>query len=330
VISDTGERRDIYSEVAEALKRLVAADAGKGNALALEWLPKINRKTAKRAVMTTPYGVSERGLARQLLKDRHTEGMDEEGQAATYLKDQLVKAIDETVTSAKTIKEWLAAIAGALATHDIPFRWTNPTGNTLQQAYWATETHKVKTLAGDIVLQLEQPADPALRKQQKEREELRKQQVWAHYLAQGGDPRDKRKVMREVAKEFTTSPKGLRQTKQKQSASPNVVHSFDSAHLCRTVNACSEEWLLADFAMIHDSFGVHAADTTLLSDVLRKAFLRLYEGRNWLQEIEDYVRSYAQQALPGATIKIPPWSEYVILGDLQLDPAVLRSEHFFS
>jgi DNA-directed RNA polymerase len=323
VISDTGNRRDIYSEVAEVLKLLVAEDAGKGNVLAQEWQPKINRRTAKRAVMTSPYGVSDRGIARQLLKDRHTEGFEEETPAANYLKDKLGEAMDKTVISAKTIKEWLGAVAGALATHDIPFRWQTPTGNTLQAAYWATKTKKVKTLAGDIILQLEQPVDPVIRKQQKDQEEPRKQAAWQQHLAEGGNPRDKRKVMRQAAKEFTKE-KGLRRTKQKQSASPHVIHSFDSAHLCRTVNACAEEWRLRDFAVVHDSFAVHAADTTLLSDVLRKVFLRIYEGRNWLQDLEEYVCGYAPE------VKIPSWSEYVTLGKLELYPGVLHSQHFFS
>jgi DNA-directed RNA polymerase len=328
VISDDGDRRDIYSEVAEILKRLVAADAGKGNKLALEWQPKIKRSLVKKAVMTTPYGISDGGIAHQLLKskDKPTEGFEEETPAANYLKDQLVKAIDETVSAATKIKEWLAAVAGALATHDIPFRWQTPSGNTLQQAYWVTATHKVKTLAGDIILQLEQPADPALRRQEREEEELRKQALWQQHLARGGDPRDKKKVMRKIAKEIREGrdKAGLRQTKQKRAASPNLIHSFDSAHLCRTVNACSDEWLLKDFAMIHDSFGVHAADTTLLSDVLRKEFVRIYEGTNWLAEIEAYVRGYAPE------VKIPSWSAYVTLGDLQLYPGVLKSQHFFS
>jgi DNA-directed RNA polymerase len=326
VISETGERRDVYAEVAERLKEMVAKDAGKGNELAWEWQPKIKRSLVKRAVMTTPYGVSKRGIGRQLLKDRHTDGLDNETAAAEYLKDRLVKAIDETVNAATKIKAWLAAVAGALATHDIPFRWQTPSGNTLQQAYWELKTKRVKTLAGQITLQDEQPVDPVIRKQQKEQDELRKQAAWQQHLTQGGEPRDKKKVMRQIAKEIREGrdKAGLRKRKQQQSASPNVIHSFDSAHLCRTVNACSDEWLLKDFAMIHDSFGVHAADTTVLSKVIREEFLRIYEGRNWLQEIEDYVRGYAPD------VKIPSWSEYVTLGDLELYPGVLRSQHFFS
>jgi DNA-directed RNA polymerase len=115
---------------------------------------------------------------------------------------------------------------------------------------------------------------------------------------------------------------GLRRRKQCLAAAPNVIHSWDAAHLCRTVNACTKVGLL-DFAVVHDSFGVHAADTARLGDILRDEFAKMYET-NWLQEIEDYVREYAPQA------QIPPWTEYVTLGDLQLFPAVMQSRYAFA
>ena len=100
-----------------------------------------------------------------------------------------------------------------------------------------------------------------------------------------------------------------------------MIHSFDAAHLCRTVNACAELGL-TDFAMIHDSYGVHAADTYLLSHVLREEFVRMYET-NWLQEIEDYARSYAPD------VDIPPWTKYVTLGNLEVSQ-VMQAEFFFA
>jgi DNA-directed RNA polymerase len=60
-------RRDIYTEVAAVVSRMVTEDAGAGDELAKLWLGRVNRKTVKRAVMTTPYGVTEQGIGRQLL-----------------------------------------------------------------------------------------------------------------------------------------------------------------------------------------------------------------------------------------------------------------------
>ena len=275
VISERGARRDIYTEVARMVNRMVTEDAGKGNELAQQWLGKVNRKVVKRAVMTTPYGVTDRGIGRQLLEEGFTEGMGEESAAAAnYLKDLIVKAIDETVISAKQIMAWLQAAAEALAKHDIPFSWKTPTGNTVEQAYWDLVEHRVESLVGQTTLYRE------------------------------------------------ASSSGLRRRKQCLSAAPNVVHSFDASHLCRVVNACTKVGLL-DFAVVHDSFGVHAADTAQLGDMLRDEFAKMYET-NWLQEIENYVREYAPQA------QIPPWTEYVTLGDLQLFPAVMQSRYAFA
>jgi DNA-directed RNA polymerase len=57
--------------------------------------------------------------------------------------------------------------------------------------------------------------------------------------------------------------------------SPNFIHSLDSTHMMMTVNALGDQGVTS-FAMIHDSFGVHAADVDLLHAVLREEFVRLY------------------------------------------------------
>lgn len=145
-------REDIYSQVAEVVKRIVAQDAAEGNELAHEWVGKITRKVVKRAVMTTPYGVTERGIAEQLMNDGHTEGMSKRGKAATYLKDCIVAALDETVVSAKQVMAWLQTVAATLAECGTPFTFTTPTGNRIQQSYFHLNRRTVHTLAGELVL----------------------------------------------------------------------------------------------------------------------------------------------------------------------------------
>ena len=53
-------------------------------------------------------------------------------------------------------------------------------------------------------------------------------------------------------------------------------------------------------------------------------FAKIYADVNWLQEIEEYLRGYAPD------VELPSWREYVTLGDLQIFPAVMGSEPFFS
>ena len=58
---------------------------------------------------------------------------------------------------------------------------------------------------------------------------------------------------------------------QLSGAAPNVVHSFDAAHLTLVVNAC-------DFpvTMIHDSFGCHIGNMDKMFDIVRQQFIEFY------------------------------------------------------
>ena len=56
-------------------------------------------------------------------------------------------------------------------------------------------------------------------------------------------------------------------------AAPNVVHSFDAAHLTMVVNK-------ADYpvTMVHDSFGCHAGNMDKLFTLVREQFVEFYES----------------------------------------------------
>lgn len=146
------ERQDIYLMVADVVKKLVSEDALQGNNLAHQWVGKIGRKTVKRAVMTTPYGVTERGISDQIRNDGHVKDMDDKGRAAAYLKDQIVIALEQTVVSAKTIMAWIQEVAKRLSEADIPFRFTTPCGSRVEQSYVQLQKTQVTTLLGKLVL----------------------------------------------------------------------------------------------------------------------------------------------------------------------------------
>lgn len=66
----------------------------------------------------------------------------------------------------------------------------------------------------------------------------------------------------------------------------HLVHSLDAAHMMLTVNRLHALGI-RHFAMVHDSFGVHAADVDLLHRVLREEFVRIYSEpvlQNFLNE----------------------------------------------
>lgn len=158
----TGPRQDIYIEVRDAVVGLVQADVLAGHNLAPLWLGKLTgaegRKIVKRAVMTTPYGVTNRGIRDQIIADGHTKDIEGvSGAAADYIRDKIVEAMGTSIGSARNIMAWLQATAALLAKAGVPFDWTTPTGSRVRQAYRLVTELRVKTLCGTISLIEENP-----------------------------------------------------------------------------------------------------------------------------------------------------------------------------
>lgn len=63
--------------------------------------------------------------------------------------------------------------------------------------------------------------------------------------------------------------------KHQSSIAPNFVHAMDATHLRMVVNRMVSAGYMS-FAMIHDSFGVHACDIDELNYAIREQFIELY------------------------------------------------------
>lgn len=228
--SRDGDRHDLYTEVADVVKRIVAEDAAGGNATAVAVLANgVTRATVKRAVMTTPYGVTERGIQDQLISDGHLDEVEDgKLRAAIYLKDVIVSALSETVSAARDVMAYLQETARVLAAEDRPLSWRTPDGLVVTQAYYNQDRKRVNTLAGRLSLEVPGP------------------------------------------------DLGLSKKKQALAAAPNVIHSFDAAHLRQTVRSAHDLHDICSFAVVHDSFGTHAADTAMLAAVLRLELSKMY------------------------------------------------------
>jgi len=101
-------------------------------------------------------------------------------------------------------------------------------------------------------------------------------------------------------------------------ASPNFIHSLDASALTLTVNKCVDAGI-EDFAMVHDSYGTHSPNMPLLSNLLREAFVEMYEEHDVLQELKDYVSLSVEGDLPEVPAK----------GTLDIRE-VLKSPYFFA
>ncbi len=69
----------------------------------------------------------------------------------------------------------------------------------------------------------------------------------------------------------------INRSKQATSISPNFVHSLDASSMILTVDQLQAEGITS-FAMIHDSYGTHACNTSALASSLREVFIRMYES----------------------------------------------------
>ncbi|KQW02238.1 DNA-directed RNA polymerase [Rhizobacter sp. Root1221] len=113
----------------------------------------------------------------------------------------------------------------------------------------------------------------------------------------------------------------LNTRKQSLGISPNFVHSLDAAHLMRTVLFCAEDGM-KDFAMIHDSYGVHAGLAAQLRDNLREAFVAQYSDPV-LEQFRDQLAEQLPEELRQELPELPP------MGTLEL-AQVRQSEYFFA
>ncbi|UYH50585.1 hypothetical protein N5W20_05505 [Candidatus Kirkpatrickella diaphorinae] len=254
-LSASETRNDIYVEVGRAFRTLYEKQVADDAIKQASYHDRIDderflRDFVKRGVMTTPYGVTAKGLEDQLLNSdclsgEPAEKRKEAREAARLLTD----ALEEQMGPARVVMKWLGDVAENLAKAELPFTWRTPLGSTIQQAYRKPSINRVSTLLGQLHLQ---STDPTL----------------------------------------SLNPK-----KQRAGASPNFIHSFDAAHMSMTVNLAYERGV-RDFALVHDSFGTHAADVEILARALRETFVQIYETDQLKALALDVTRVAPSVAIP--------------------------------
>ena len=84
-----------------------------------------------------------------------------------------------------------------------------------------------------------------------------------------------------VLRDWTTE---LDKRKQVQAVIPNIVHSFDGAHLMKVVL----EWDKDKYILpIHDCFGTHPNDMKSLSEMVKKQFVVIYTEYDFLRKLKE-------------------------------------------
>lgn len=101
--------------------------------------------------------------------------------------------------------------------------------------------------------------------------------------------------------------------KMASSISPNVIHSLDAAHIRMVAVAASQEQMHS-LAMIHDSFGCHAADAGRFFNIIREEFVKLYT-----QDVAEMLNA----DLSGGMVELP------LMGNLDLE-GIIDTDYSFA
>ncbi|WP_304274712.1 DNA-directed RNA polymerase [Caulobacter segnis] len=278
--------QDVYSEVAKlALEAALAANDNE----AQPWkLKGVSRKIAKRPTMTYCYSATRYGMqdmVLQTLKELDKEAQEEGKPPYLEGADNYAAANWLSFVLWDAIGETVNAASGAMA--------------------WLRAAAKVAAKAGQPIWWTTPVGLPVLQAYRK----VTGQRLDVHY--QG------RRLQLQIAKDTDK----LDANGQTNGIAPNFVHSNDAAHLMATVNACVRAGI-TDLAVIHDSFGTHAANANRLSLILRETFIAQYTP-DVLARFRDELVAQLPPEVAAELPELPP------MGDLDLE--VLRdAEYMFA
>jgi hypothetical protein len=98
----------------------------------------------------------------------------------------------------------------------------------------------------------------------------------------------------------------INHSKVKAAAAPNFVHSLDSAHLVKVVNAAASEGI--DLLTVHDCFYCLAPQATRLHDIILAELIDLYRNNDPLAELRS--RNVSDPDI----LPVPPKGVFVTIG----------------
>tara|TARA_R110002020_G_scaffold168090_1_gene356755 strand:+ start:8941 stop:11397 length:2457 start_codon:yes stop_codon:yes gene_type:complete len=268
-VSPTTVPADIYQEVADKVTiKLMAAemtpqDNEQEAFWAKRWLEftkgKLDRKACKRPVMVLPYGGT--------LFSCHEYVMD-------WLDDELRKtgASDPFPSDRLKPSMFLAKLIWSAI---------DETVSSAQEAMGWLRSVAKQTVTDEVALRWHTPAG-FLVKQGYEKVSVRQQRYRVGPLRVNGP------VMSRTGQ--------LDPNRAQNGISPNFIHSLDAACAQLTVGRLHDEGV-RDFAMVHDSYGVHARFVPKLNAILREVHADVFE--------QDPLNDFHQQAQAQLATTLP-------------------------
>lgn len=310
---------DVYRAVAERTIVLLEelTSSPEDGEMAVAWLSTgiINRKLTKRSVMTLSYG-EKRYSCKNFIEEYFKEYVREHGKvgpwkttveqmkACHWLGNIVWQAIGDCLTVAPIAMKLLQKTARILAKEELPLNWTTPSGFKVQQAKFAYTSRRVTlALSGDLI----------------------------YTTVEGHKNRDK--VHKDWPKSIKLSLQEatdvLNEDQQANGVAPNLIHSLDASAMALTVDHMLKEGVKY-FALIHDSFGVHATDSELLAHVLREEFVKMYKENDPIAMVYDeFAEMLSMIGAEESVTKIRKLQKKIPHGDFDINE-VKKSLYFFA
>lgn len=279
--------QDIYAEVAAKAQALADQSADEA---AIPWRDgAMNRKVAKRPCMTFCYSATRFGMqdmVSQTLREIDAENADTGRPPHLKGADNYAAAHWASYALYESISHTVVAASAAMA--------------------WLRQAAKIACQAGRPIWWTTPAGLPVLQMYRGKSEQRAKVYLKGRRVELVITPND---------------GKTLNSMAQVNGIAPNFVHSLDASHLMSVANRCRERGVYA-LAVVHDSFGTHAADAATLSMVLRETFVDQYEP-DVLARFRDEL---IDQLPPEFAEKLPPLPPF---GDFDIR-SVLNAEYVFS
>lgn len=237
---------DIYRAVAEVAAEAMKRAEPDAAGFRQAWLDHgIDRSVTKRSVMTTSYGVTKRSAIRYVIDD--------------YLRaTDFIKPREHYSAAAYLMDFVWPAISAVVVKGKQAMSWLDKAGKQIIKDKGDTE--------GAITWIT--PSGFLASQAYYEYEE--------HNVAT--------KLYGHARIKVLVDSQDASQSRHSLGLSPNFIHSMDASHLHLVTAKMAELIPGVSLAMIHDSFGTHAADTAVLYTVLRDEFVLMYENNDPLSE----------------------------------------------
>lgn len=265
---------DIYNTIADMVRKEIVAEAAQGDELAKLVQHSITRKVVKQTVMTNVYGVTFVGASRQVRRQLDDSGIRFPGRdmmfaAGIMIAKKIFKALSTMFFGATEIQHWLTDCAGRISRAVTPEQIL-----TLRKP---SDGHdKGNSPLAKIALNATKPNAKF-----NESTLFRSAVIWTTPLkmpvVQPYRENVRQCVNTNLQKISISSPSvtdPCHRRRQLQAFPPNFIHSLDASHMMLTALKCNEMGLT--FASVHDSFWTHASDVDTMSEILRKAFIRMH------------------------------------------------------